>query len=234
MNNAREASAGLSSRIASNARPVFGGTNSTITCVMMPPGGQRTDMPRSVKFCRADERSVDAPTDMLAMMRADDVLMLLSVLDDLGVHYWLDGGWGVDCLLGEQTRQHSDLDLVVHRQDVDLVTAHLSAQGYQVIRDWLPTSVAFRDNSGREVDLHPVDPTPDGGGDQVLPDDDRTWHYAPPVEGSILGRLIRCAPAQDQVLMHTGYAPRAVDFEDVRRLAQRFEVLLPEPFSGDS
>lgn len=43
-------------------------------------------------------------------MRAKDVLTLLSALDGLGVHYWLDGGWGVDCLLGEQTRPHSDLD----------------------------------------------------------------------------------------------------------------------------
>ena len=171
---------------------------------------------------------------MLHGMEASDVLELLGVLDDREVGYWLDGGWGVDCLLGEQTRPHSDLDLVVHRQDVHRVTAHLGDQGYQVIRDWLPPSVALRDNSGREVDLHPVDPTPDGGGDQVLPDGRGMWHYEPPVEGTILGHLIRCASAQDQVLMHTGYAPRAVDFEDVHRLAQRFDVLLPEPFSGDS
>lgn len=170
---------------------------------------------------------------MLDAMQADDVLALLIALDGLGMHYWLDGGWGVDCLLGEQTRPHSDLDLVVLREDIHTVTAHLSAQGYELIRDWLPTSVAFRDESGLEVDLHPVDPTPDGGGDQVLPDDE-TWHYASPVYGSILGRPVRCASAQDQVLMHTGYAPRAIDFEDVRRLTQRFEVQLPEPFSRDS
>ncbi len=168
-------------------------------------------------------------------MQADDVLSLLSALDELGVRYWLDGGWGVDCLLGEETRAHSDLDLVVDRQDLQLVTDYLSAHGYDVMRAWLPTSIAFGDDSGREVDLHPVDPTPDGGGDQVLPDDQGTWHYAPPVEGSIHGQPILCASAQDQVLMHTGYAPRTVDFEDVRRLAQRFELLLPEPYArGDS
>jgi lincosamide nucleotidyltransferase A/C/D/E len=178
---------------------------------------------------------VNAPPDMIPGMQADDALTLLSALDERGVHYWLDGGWGVDCLLGEQTRTHNDLDLVVHRQDVDDVMRLLNAQGYDVIRDWLPTSIAFRDRSGREVDLHPVDPTPDGGGDQVLPDDEGTWHYAPPVEGTIQGRPIRCAPSHDQVLMHTGYTPRAVDFEDVRRLARRFELPLPEPFSqGDS
>jgi len=106
---------------------------------------------------------VNAPPDMIPGMQADDALTLLSALDERGVHYWLDGGWGVDCLLGEQTRTHNDLDLVVHRQDVDDVMRLLNAQGYDVIRDWLPTSIAFRDRSGREVDLHPVDPTPDGG-----------------------------------------------------------------------
>ena len=68
-----------------------------------------------------DERTTDAAPDMLSRVRADDVLTLLSTLDQLGVHYWLDGGWGVDCVLGEETREHSDLDLVVHRQDVDRV-----------------------------------------------------------------------------------------------------------------
>lgn len=167
---------------------------------------------------------------MLLGMQADDVLPLLSSLDQLGVHYWLDGGWGVDCLLGEQTRRHGDLDLVVHRHDIELVVDHLDAEGYQVIRDWLPTSIAFRDPSGREVDLHPVDPTADGGGDQVLPGEQGSWHYAPPVEGFVHGHSVRCASARDQVLMHTGYAPRASDFEDMGRLAQRFGVPLPEPF----
>jgi hypothetical protein len=86
---------------------------------------------------------------------------------------------------------------VVHRGDLDRVTAHLDAHGYQVIRECLPTYIAFRDQSGREVDLHPVDPTPDGGGDQLLPDDKGTWrHYSSPIEGSIHGRPVRCAPGR--------------------------------------
>ena len=90
-------------------------------------------------------------------MDVDDVVDLLAALDDPGVGYWLDGGWGVDCLLGEQTRPHSDLDLVLPRADLARVTTLLLSRGYVVIRDGLPTSVALRDGSGREVDLHPVD-----------------------------------------------------------------------------
>jgi hypothetical protein len=28
-------------------------------------------------------------------------------------YIWLDGGWGVDALVGEQTREHEDLNLIV-------------------------------------------------------------------------------------------------------------------------
>ena len=35
------------------------------------------------------------------------------MLQSAGVRVWLDGGWSVDALLGEQTRPHADLDLAV-------------------------------------------------------------------------------------------------------------------------
>jgi lincosamide nucleotidyltransferase A/C/D/E len=166
---------------------------------------------------------------MLNDVEIPDLFELLDLLDDMAVHYWLDGGWGVDCLLGTQTRTHSDLDLVLPRSEVERVRTTLAARGYIVIRDWLPTSLAFRDGQGRQVDLHPVDLTADSGGDQVLQDGD-TWHYSPPVVGTIHARTIRCAPASDQLLMHQGYEPRPVDVLDVRRLAERFNLPAPAAF----
>ena len=49
----------------------------------------------------------------LGMMLADDVALVVTALAEAGVAAWLDGGWGVDALLGEQTREHDDLDLVM-------------------------------------------------------------------------------------------------------------------------
>ncbi len=164
-------------------------------------------------------------------MKATDVLDLLSELDGVGVDYWLDGGWGVDCLLGEETRTHGDLDVVLHRDHVSVVRGLLTARGYEVIRDWLPTSLAYRGPAGREVDLHPVDPSPGGGGYQLLQDGTR-WHYSPPVQGSIAGVAIRCASAEDQLVMHQGYEPRPVDYVDVRRISDRFGLEVPPPFDG--
>ena len=72
---------------------------------------------------------------MLHGMEASDVLDLLSALDDHGMRaLQRTGRWigehvvsttgltadgVVDCLLGEETRAHSDLDLVLARLNVD-------------------------------------------------------------------------------------------------------------------
>src|SRR2546422_5781430 len=52
------------------------------------------------------------------MMVASDVVEVLDRLDGAGIEASLDGGWGVDALLGEQTRPHDDLDLIVRVVDV--------------------------------------------------------------------------------------------------------------------
>lgn len=155
---------------------------------------------------------------------------LLGRLQAAGALVWVDGGWGVDALLGVQTRPHSDLDLVIARSQLDAAREVLGAMEYTVLRDWLPNAIAFADAGGRQVDLHPVDPTPDGGGDQIQLDGRNRWHYSPPVRGVIGGQAVLCCPVRDQVLCHLGYPPRDTDFEDMRRLAERFSLTLPEPY----
>ena len=39
-----------------------------------------------------------------AQMTAQDVVGLLDIFGEHGINFWIDGGWGVDALLGEQTR----------------------------------------------------------------------------------------------------------------------------------
>jgi lincosamide nucleotidyltransferase A/C/D/E len=159
------------------------------------------------------------------------VTELLDRLRQAGVLAWLDGGWGVDALLGEQSRLHSDLDLVVARADLEVVQDVLWQLRFEVLRDWLPNAIAYTDLLGRQVDLHPVDPTPDGGGDQIQLDGQTRWHYSAPVRGTIGGRTVWCCPVEDQVSCHLGYQPRPSDFEDMRRLADRFGLQLPEPYA---
>jgi len=47
-------------------------------------------------------------------MRAEEVTALYTLLAEREVRVWVDGGWGIDALLAEQTRQHKDFDALVH------------------------------------------------------------------------------------------------------------------------
>jgi hypothetical protein len=51
-------------------------------------------------------------------VRKADVIEVLDALDSAGVEWWVLGGWGVDALIGEQTRAHKDLDLAVFLTDL--------------------------------------------------------------------------------------------------------------------
>ena len=67
----------------------------------------------------------------MTMTKAD----VVEVLDWLGegeVPVWLDGGWGVDALIGEQTRDHEDLDLIVRDDHVSRMSDVLHEHGFRL------------------------------------------------------------------------------------------------------
>jgi lincosamide nucleotidyltransferase A/C/D/E len=163
-------------------------------------------------------------------MTADAVVALLDALEDRGVAVWLDGGWGVDALLGEQTRPHDDLDVIIPLHDVPTLQATLRQLGYSLIRGVPPMSFEMTDRDGRQVDVHPV--VFDETGDGVYQMEDRQWPY--PAEGfsgvgQILGRRVRCLTPEVQVLCHAGYELDANDVRDLQALHDRFGV---EPPAG--
>jgi lincosamide nucleotidyltransferase A/C/D/E len=163
-------------------------------------------------------------------MRAKDVVRVLARLRQADATAWVDGGWGIDALLGQTSRSHSDLDLVVLRPELPAVRSALAEDGYTtILRDWLPTALALADAAGREIDLHPVTPTPDGGGNQALADGTE-FHYSPPSTGSIAGHRVACVDVETQIRCHLGYEPSTKDRDDMRRLRDRFGVALPAPY----
>ena len=143
---------------------------------------------------------------------------------------WIDGGWGVDALLGEQTRQHNDLDLVVDHADAALLIARLRVDGFAVLRDELPVRIEFHHPDGRRVDLHPITLTADGGGDQMQPDG-RSWHYGAPTVGDVGGHQVPCCDVDTQFRAHVGYEPNANNVADMKRLAAHFGRPLPPEYA---
>ncbi len=69
-------------------------------------------------------------------MTAEDVIDLLAALDAGGLAYWVDGGWGLDALLGRQTRTHRDLDLGVRLDDVPRIETLLPQFRHESEEEW--------------------------------------------------------------------------------------------------
>jgi lincosamide nucleotidyltransferase A/C/D/E len=59
-----------------------------------------------------------------------DVLSVLRLADRAGARLWIDGGWGVDALLGRQTREHGDLDVAIEARHLRVFLAALSGHGF--------------------------------------------------------------------------------------------------------
>src|SRR5260221_13746165 len=62
-----------------------------------------------------------------AAMDEQHLVRLLDLFAGRGIHVWLEGGWGVDALLGEQIREHDDVDLVVDVADLPQLSELLAA-----------------------------------------------------------------------------------------------------------
>jgi lincosamide nucleotidyltransferase A/C/D/E len=160
------------------------------------------------------------------------VLDLLSRLEAQGIAVWLDGGWAIDALLGEETRPHDDLDLVSRLEDSARIEETLAQNGYVVAGGGSPQSFELVDAEGHQVDVHPVSFQADGdavyqmaeGGEWIFP--------AAGFGGSglILGRRVPCLTPEVVMVNHTtGYALDAEHQRDVRALAERYGIPVP-PF----
>jgi lincosamide nucleotidyltransferase A/C/D/E len=155
------------------------------------------------------------------------------VLAGAGVDVWIDGGWGVDALVGEQTREHDDLDLVVPIVQLGTARAPLEKLGFRLAVDWLPTRCKLEDGRGRGVDLHPVTFRADGSAWQHGLGGDAPYQYPREgfaARGRIGGREVRCLSADVQLRHHLGYEPGPKDRVDMELLRDRLGLALQPPY----
>jgi len=157
-------------------------------------------------------------------MTADEVVAILDALEAAAIDAWLDGGWGVDALLEEQTRAHDDLDLVVALDDVPRLRDVLAGRGYEMLGGAPPESFELVDAAGRQIDIHPVTWAENGDGIYRMREGG-TWPY--PARGfggrgTVASRPVRCLTAEIQVITHAGYELDENDRHDLARLSERF------------
>lgn len=159
-------------------------------------------------------------------MSADDVLVVLESLRRAEADVWIGGGWGIDALVGEQTRDHRDLDLMHRREQEDAVLAALSAEGFAESLDQRPVRFVMTAPDGREIDLHPLVFAADGSATQASPEPEHPFAYPSAcfVTGTIRGTSVPCLSAEQQVYFHQGYEPTHRDRHDMAQLRRAYGI----------
>ncbi len=163
-------------------------------------------------------------------MTAADVVDFVTLMAQNGIEVILDGGWGVDALLGRQTRPHADLDIAVNHADVPRIRALLEARGYADVPrdDTRDCNFVMGDADGRQIDFHSF--TFDAEGNL-------TFGVPYPFEslqgrGEIAAQPVRCITPQWMVTFHTGYPLDANDYHDVRLLCAHFDLPIPPDYAA--
>lgn len=164
-------------------------------------------------------------------MEARDVLEVLAIFDAASIDVWVEGGWGIDALLGSQHRDHGDLDVVIDAPRAEDAKMLLADAGFRVIFEDPPGHWSYMDDRERIVDVSVAacDRYGDrwntnrrtGRGEPDYPMDCFTY-------GWIGGQKVRCLGPDTQVAHHLGYEVEEVDRFDVELLRERFDVVVPE------
>lgn len=153
----------------------------------------------------------------------------MGCLADHDVDACVGGGWGVDALLGEQTRNHSDLDVWAPAAHLERLFAAFAELGIDRIFPWpgdRPWNFVLHDGVRMRVDLHLHEALADGS----VVDGGPFAADALGGSGTIAGVTVRCESAEWSVAWHTGYPPRPVDHHDVPLLCHRYGIAPPEGF----
>jgi len=163
-------------------------------------------------------------------MDAETVVAVVDALGAASVRAAVDGGWGVDALLGAQTRAHADLDLIADARHAEAIRTALVRLGFRNKGAGSDANFVLVDEHGREVDIHLVVFDARGYGCFTLPDG-RVWPFPPEAfdgRGCIGGREVPCLSVDAQVQCHgQGYTPTEKDLADMERLQERFGIVLP-------
>ena len=171
-------------------------------------------------------------------MSVESALEILVGLQEHGVDACVGGGWGVDALVAEQTREHADLDLWLEARAVEPLFVALTAMGIDRVLPWpgdRPWNFVLHDGGSLRIDLHFYEAmSPDllhyGAvtGDETFPRSALTG------VGLIGGVEVRCEQPEWALRWHDGYPPRPVDRHDVALLCTRFGLAVPKTYRCQS
>lgn len=161
------------------------------------------------------------------------MLRVLDLADRAGARLWVDGGWGVDALLGGQTREHGDLDVAIEARHANGFLEELSAHGFVPVGEENATAWNFlmRHREGAIVDLHVIVFDADGNGVLGPPEAGHAYPAgALTGRGAIGDRSVDCVAAEWAVTFRDAYEGDSDDRSDVLALCRRFDLIVPSQY----
>lgn len=150
------------------------------------------------------------------MTTIEDLMTVINLLENSGIRYWIDGGWGVDILAGKQTRAHRDIDINFDAQYTETLLNILSEYAYEVDTDWKPVRIELYSDKLGYLDIHPFILNADGTSKQA--DLEGGWYeFEKDFFGNALfeGKTIPCITVKGQKIFHSGYELRDKDIHDI-------------------
>ena len=168
-------------------------------------------------------------------MKASDVVDLYGALDKRNVPLWIDGGWAVDALLGQETRVHGDLDIAIEQKHVAQLRQLLADRGYREIRQEIarPHNFVLADDLDHEVDVHVIVIDDDGNG-IYGPAENCEMYPAASLTGNgiILNYSVKCISAEYMIKFLTPWIHNKPHkyLPAVSALCERFGIEEPEEY----
>ena len=166
-------------------------------------------------------------------MPAEVAVEILGDLQEAGVTATVGGGWGVDALLGEQTRPHWELDLRVPAPDLDRLIVVFVKHGIDRIYPWSGDRPGTSCCTTEGLNASTYTPTSrcprvsfTGASVAGIPSLSASWL----AKVRIIGVPVRCETPESALERHTGYQPRPSDLLDVGHLFDKFRLPVPDGY----
>ena len=172
------------------------------------------------------QENLEAKTEI--EMTAKYVVEFIKLLEQSQIDVYVDGGWGIDALLGEQTRKHGDLDIALPHEHVHKLRELLEARGYKDVpqNDTRDCNFVLGDDKRHAIDVHTY--IFDEKGNNVFGVAYESRHLTG--TGTIDGYPVKCIPADLMVEFHSSYELDKNDYHDVQALCDKFGLKLPEEY----
>ena len=163
------------------------------------------------------------------MVSITDVKQILQLAIDAEIKVFLDGGWGVDALIGYETRAHNDIDIFVEKKDYQSFIQIMRDNGFYEIRmEYTTTShTVWEDVKKRIIDLHCFEYTENN---EILYEGTCFPSSIFSGKGKIDGIEVSCIEPYSQVMFHLGYEFDENDVHDVKLLCETFQIEFPDEY----